>query len=488
MNNLRKQGIQALAWDLLGKLLTQASGFIVTIILARLLEPSDFGAIALIMVVVGITQVFSDVGLGSALIQRKKLTLIHYSSVFYFNIFIASQLALLTYLTAESIAGYYQIEKLTQLLQAASILFILHGLSSVQTVKLKRELNYRLLSKIAFSSSLISGIVGIGCALSGLGVWSLIAQILTESTLKLIMLWIASGWRPNCCFSIKALKQLWSFGFRMFLVGILNAITERIDYLVIGKLFSTGDLGFFQRAKSLNTLVIQYSSGSLMSVLFPVFSKIQNDTERFTKIVLKALNLLSLLVFLLIGCLFLSSESLIIFLYGAKWIPSIPFLQGLLLSAFVYPLNALLVNILSSRGNSKAFLKMALIKKTIFFTNLLIAFQWGITGYLYGLVVVGMLSTAVTIYFSSREIGLKQYQLHKPILTQILISTMVISTVIFLSNQFELPMFFDFIVKNISFVIFYIAVNFVIKTDAIVYFWEELSPKILKIKNSKKIN
>lgn len=480
MNQLKSKSISALIWDFLGKVLTQGSGFVVTIVLARLLEPSDFGAIAMIMVVVGIAQVFSDVGLGSAIIQRKRLHPTHFSSVFFFNMSIASVLTLLTYFSAQSIATFYQYDRLTPLLEATSVLFILNGLSNIQTVKLRKELNYSLITKIGLVASIASGIAGILSAVAGFGVWSLIIQILSHSLLNTGLLWVLSGWLPRLRFSMKALKQLWAFGFRMFLVSVLNAITERADYLVIGKLFSSSELGFFQRAKSLNTLVIKYSSSSLMSVLFPVLSKIQNDTARVQKIVLKALNLLSLLVFLLIGGLYLSSEALILFLFGSKWSLSIPLLQGLLLSAFAYPLNALLVNILSSRGNSKAFLKMAIIKKSIFMTNLVVAFQWGLMEYLYGLVVVGLINTSISIYFAAKEIRLKQTQLHQPIIAQMLVGCLSLSLSLFVISHLDLSIFSQFFVANSVFVITFFTINIAFRTMAITYFWDEFSPIVLK--------
>lgn len=481
MSNLKKQGTSALIWDFLGKLLTQSAGFIVTLILARLLEPSDFGAIAMIMVVVGIAQVFSDVSLGSALIQRKKLLAIHYSSVFFFNISVSLLLSITLFISAQQIAKFYEYERLIPLLQVVSIIFITNALGSIQRVKLRKELNYRLITKVSFTASILSGLIGISLALLGFGVWSLIAQVILQSVFNTAFLWKASGWQPKIGFSFKALKQLWAFGFRMFLVSVLNAITERLDYLVIGKLFSTTELGFFQRAKSLNSLIIQYSSASLMSVLFPVLSTIQNDTIRFQNIVIKALNLLTLLVFLLVGGLYLSSEAMILVLYGEKWSASIPLLQGLLLSSFIYPINALLVNILSSRGNSKDFLKMALIKKTVFIANLFIAFQWGLMEYLYGLVLVGLINTSITIYFAAKEIELKQCQLHKPIFTQLLITVLSIGISLWSINQFDFNTFTEFLLSNLSFVLLFFTINFAIKTQSIEYFWVEFSPLLRKI-------
>ena len=480
MSDLRKKGLIALIWDFLGRVLTQASSFIVTILLARMLSPSDFGVIAIVMVVVGITQIFADVGLSTALIQRKKLLEIHYSSVFLLNLCFALVLASLLFLAANSIAQFYQIGSLVPLLQVVSVLFILNGLSTVQYTKLKRELNYKLLSKIEFSSSFASGISGVICAVYGFGVWSLVVQIILQSTFKAALLWYFSGWRPKLGFSLKALKQLWKFGFRMFLVAMLNAITERIDYLVIGKLFNSAELGFFQRAKSVNLLVVQYSSASLMSVLFPVFSKIQNDTVRLKSLVLKVTNLLSLLVFLLIGGLYINAEPLIILLYGSKWAASVPLLEVLLLSAFSYPINALLVNILSGRGNSKAFLRMAMIKKSIFVINLFIGFYWGLMGYLYGLVAVAILNTSISVAFASREIRMAPYQFYKPILIQLLIASFSAFTALLFQHYFTLALLAKHFISSL---IFLYSLNFIFKTKAIKLFTIELSSNIRILKN-----
>lgn len=475
MSELRKKGVTALIWDFLGRILTQSSGFIVTIVLARLLSPSDFGAIALIMVVIGITQVFSDVGLASALIQRKKLLEIHYSSVFVLNICTALILTLITYLLADIAENFFRFDGLGSLLEVVSILFILNGLGSVQYIRLRKSLNYRLISKIEVSSSLVSGLLGIGCAFGGLGVWSLVVQILAQSMFKTLTLWCFSEWHPQFEVSFKALKQLWSFGFRMFLVAMLNAITERVDYLVIGKLFAPAELGFFQRAKSVNSLVVQYSSASLMSVLFPVVSEIQYDSERLRNLIVKSTNMLALLVFFLVGELYIIAEPLIILLYGKNWSPSVPLLELLILSAFSYPLNALFVNILSGRGNSKAFLKMALIKKVIFFANLCIGFYWGVVGYLYGLVVVALLNTSISILFVSRDLSLAQIHFHKPIYVQIIITLLSVFIVKSIQEKLGLSLVADFLISGFVFFVLFFSVNAIFKTKSMNYLFVEIS-------------
>jgi teichuronic acid exporter len=476
MKDLKLKGIKAFIWDFLGKLSTQGMGFIVTIFLARLLKPSDFGLIAMLMVVIGVAQVFTDVGLGGALIQRRKVMPIHYSSVFYFNILVAALLTCITYFSAGFIADFYNNQALIPLTQVISVLFILSAFSSVQAIRLRKELNYALLTKVSFISSLLSGIIGITLAFNDAGVWSLVAQVLSQGLFYNLILWKVSSWRPSLAFSFKALKQLWGFGFRMFIVELMNAVTTRADFLIIGKLFPTAILGYFQRAKSLNTLVITYTSGSLMSVLFPLLSQVQNDVVKFRRIVIQCLNLLSFLVFIIIGCLYLSSEYLIIILFSDKWLPSVPYMELLVISAFAHPINSLLVNVLSSRGNSKSFLKMAIIKKIVFFTNLGLAFNWGVEGYLIGLIITSLINTNITIYFASREMTIRYLLLFKPIFLQIIITLFALLPVIYLVGLLPVHSFTVFIFKNSLFVLLVITLNFLLTTDSWLSIKQQLLP------------
>ncbi|KYJ86993.1 hypothetical protein AS592_00345, partial [Sulfurovum riftiae] len=399
-------------------------GFIVTIFLARLLEPAEFGLIAMVMVIIGIAQVFTDVGLGSALIQRRRVLPVHYSSVFYFNIFIASILTLITFLSASWIGAFYNNNQLVSIAQVMSIAFLINAFSSVQATKLRKELNYTALTKANFTASLLSGIIGVFMALNDGGVWSLVTMTLSRGVIFNIYIWMVANWWPSLLFSFKALFQLWGFGFRIFLSGLLDAVFNKLDILIIGKLFTPATLGFFERAKSLDQMIVTYSSGSLMSVLFPVLSKIQNDLPRFQRIIIKALGVISFIVFLLLGMMYLISEELIVLLFSEKWIPSVEYFQLLLLSGFAYPISALLVNVLSSRGNSKAFLHLEIYKKIVFGVNLLVAFIWGIEGYLYGLVLASILAVYLNIIFASREIHLAITKFIHPIIMQMLITTL----------------------------------------------------------------
>ena len=480
MDNLKSKGTRAFIWDLFGKMATHGMSFVISIFLARLLEPSDFGLIAMVMVIIGIASVFTDVGLGGALIQRRRIHPVYYSSVFYFNIVIGLFLALITYFSAPWISEFYNNEELLPLVQVMSISFILGALSSVQSTRLRKELNYALLTKIGLISSLVSGMVGISLAFWGAGVWSLVAQILMARIMYNILIWTAGHWKPSLEFSWKALTQLWGFGFRMFLSGMLDAIFTRIDFLIIGKLFPLATLGYFQRAKSLNSMVVRYSSGSLMTVLFPVLSKVQNDLPRFQNIIMKSLGIISFVVFLLLGGLYLISEELIVLLFSDKWLPSVDFFKILVLSGFAYPISALLVNVLSSRGNSKAFLRLEIYKKLIASVNFIVLYFWGINAFLYGLVVQATLGISLNILFASREIRLPYFMFVKPIMVQMSISVLsVLLTVLITQNIVSLDIIM-LLIKGSLFTLLYILFNYMIETTSFKYFLEQIMPIVRK--------
>jgi len=489
MSELKSKGTRAFAWDFLGKLAKNGLSIIVMIFLARLLEPSDFGMVAMVMVVVGMAGIFTEMGLGGALIQRRRTLDIHYSSVFYFNIFIALFLTLIIYLSAPHIANFYNNNDLVPLVQVLSLSFLLNAISSIQRVRLRKVLNYKLLTQTELQSSVLSAILAVSSAFYGLGVWSLAILTLSKALFFSTIIWYKSSWKPNFSFSIKALMQLWAYGFRMFLSSLIDAIFTRLDYLIIGKLFDATALGFFQRAKSLNLLVTKYSSQSLMSVLFPVLSSIQNDLPRFQNVVLKGLSILSFVVFLLLGSLYLVSYELILILFGSKWEPSVDIFQILALSGFSLPLSALLVNILSSRGNSKAFLRLEILKKLILSVNFLVLYYYGVTVFLYGLIVCSFLGVSLNILFASREISLSFFDFAKPILIQIFIVIISVITVkgIFNFLEFDLYLIVSLIIKLSIFVVMYFLINILFKTKSFENLKIEIFPMVLKkLKRGKK--
>ena len=484
MDNLKEKAKAAFIWDFFGKIAKNGMGFIVSIFLARLLEPAEFGLIAMVMVLIGIAEIFTDIGLGAALIQRRRILPVHYNSVFYFNIFVAFILTAITYFSASSIANFYNNIELIPLAEVMSFSFIIAAFSSLQSIKLRKELNYRLLTKMNLISALISGIVAISLAFYGAGVWSLVVQNLLHGILYNILIWNVAHWKPSLQFSFKALFQLWGFGFRLFLTGLIDKVFTRLDYLIIGKLFDATSLGFYQRAKSLNLFVIRYSSESLMSILFPVLSKIKNNLPRFQQIVIRGFGVINFVTFLLLGGLYLISEELIVLLFGDKWLPSVYIFKILVLSGFVIPIGALLMNILMSRGKSKIILRMAMYKLFVSLLNFIVLYIWGINTFLYGLIIVGLWDLFLNILFAAREIKLSFMTFAKPFMMQACIAILIVIVINIMTENLNFTEIMMLMIKGSTFTFMYIFINHLIKTSSYNYFLEQIIPIIReRIKN-----
>ena len=269
----------------------------------------------------------------------------------------------------------------------------------------------------------------------------------------------------------------------MFLSSLLETIFSRLDVLIIGKLFSPATLGFFDQAKRLNSLVTQYSSGSLMAVLFPVLSKLQNNLPRFQYTSIKILEILSFVVFFLIGVLYLVSQEIIVLLFSDKWLPSVEYFQLLMLSGFGYPVSALLVNILKGHGNSKGYLILEIYKKILSLINFYIGFQFGIIGFLYGRVIVTFLGVSLNIFYAAREINIKSFQLFKPILTQMTLSIMTTLIILIIFSNIDINQIVSLLTKSLLFLVIYVLLNIIFRTSS----YNTIKTQIFQYLNKKKV-
>ncbi|RLA44209.1 MAG: hypothetical protein DRR42_20750 [Gammaproteobacteria bacterium] len=475
VSELKQQAARAFFWDFLGKFSTHGVSFFISVLLARILEPSEFGMITMVMVIIGIAGIFSDSGLGSALIQKEKVLPIHYSTVFYFNILIGLLLSTIVFFSAEWIAHFYEQDALVPLVQVLSLSFIINAFGSTQSTKLRKELRYSVLTRSSFMSSLLSGLTGLILAMQGFGVWSLVAQILTMGIFYNVFIWGMSRWRPGVEFSMSSLRELWTFGFHMFLAGLLDNVISRMDYLLIGKLFTPATLGFYHRAKSINTIVAQYSSGSLMAVLFPVLSKVQSDIPRVCAIVTNLLRVVCFTTFLLIGGLYLISEEFILLLFGEKWLEAVPFMEVLIISSFAYPLSAVMVNVLRSLGKSGEYLRLEIFKKSFVILNLGVLYLFGIQIYLFGLIIISTINLSLNILYASRELGVPFRTFASPVICQILVTVAAVGISWYVFSSSECGLLLSMLLKGFCFSTIYLVLNVLLKTESYIAFSTQIS-------------
>lgn len=403
MENLKKKTIRALSFDLLNRFSRQGINFAITVILARILSPRDFGLVAMVNVIILFARDMNQMGLGSAIVQKKNANDEDYGSVFYFNMAAGLLLTTLVFFLAGPVARFYDQPELKTVMQVMSLTFVINSFCLVRLSWLRKHLKFSVITISSLASLVIGGTAGIIMAYRGYGVWSLVVQSLVSALVNNILVFILTRWSPVLVFKWTALKNLWKYGIHMFGVNVLDTVFTQLDNLIIGKLFNAVTLGFYNRAKSLNTLVSDYSSGGLMTVFFPVLSSIQDDKKRFENVVYRSFHFISFVSFLLSGFFFLCARDVIVILFTAKWIPVITYYKIMVLAGFAYPLSVVLVNIITAKGNSRIYLRSNIFKKFFLLLNFLIGFYFGIEGFLYGLVLVSMINLGINILFAARE-------------------------------------------------------------------------------------
>jgi O-antigen/teichoic acid export membrane protein len=368
--------------------------------LARLLFPEQFGLIGMLMIFIAVSQSFLDSGFGDALIQKQEITQTDICSIFYFNIVVGFAAACLLSLAAPLIAAFYKQPVLTPLTRALSLTIVINSFGLIQNTLLTKQINFKTQTKVSLIAGVLSGIIGITLAVRGFGVWSLAIQQISSAFVRTACLWFYSSWRPILVFSFNSLREMFGFGSRMLFSGLLNKIFDNIYLVVIGRLFSAGDLGFFTRAKTLNDIPSQTLSDMAGRVTFPVFSTIQNDPARLKRGLKKALTVLVLVNLPLMIGLAIIARPLVLVLLTEKWIACVPYLQLLCVVGLLYPLHRMNLNVLQALGRSDLFLRLEIIKKSLIVVNIAITWRWGISAMIYGMIVISSISYYLNSYYN----------------------------------------------------------------------------------------
>jgi teichuronic acid exporter len=405
VDSLKSKTLRAFSWSFFESVGVQGVRFVIGIILARLLFPEQFGLIGMLMIFMAMAQTFLDSGFGAALIQKKEATQKDICSIFYFNILIGLAVAGLLCLTAPWIASFYKQPILTPLTRVMSLVIIINSFGLIQSTILSKELDFKTQTKVSLISSVLSGVIGVTLAASGFGVWSLAIQQISSAFFRTVSLWFWNSWRPALVFSLVSLRGMFSFGSRILASGLLNQIFDNIYLLVIGKLFSATDLGFFTRAQTLREAPSKTLSEMVGRVTFPVFSTIQDDPARLKRGMKKALTTLVLVNFPMMIGLAVIARPLVLVLFTEKWIDSIPYLQLLCLVGLLFPLHVVNLNLLQALGRSELFLRLEIIKKILIVINIAVTVRWGISAMIYGMIVMSSISYYLNSYYTGVLIG-----------------------------------------------------------------------------------
>jgi len=403
--SLESRAIRSGFWSAIGQLGPQAVQFIVSIVLARLLSPAEFGLIGMLSVFIALGHVLLNSGFGGALIQKKDVTEVHYSSVFYTNILISFIVAGALWLAAPRIASFYDQPTLISPTRALSLNFIFAAFGLIQRTLMTKRLDFKTQSKVSLIAVAGSGIVGIAMALLGFGLWSLVAQSLSATLFNSLLLWVFSSWRPRRVFSLNALRELFGFSSRLLASGVLDTVFGNLYNVVIGKLFLPADLGYYTRASTLQQLPSQTLGGVVGRVAFPLFSEIQDDLSKIKNGLRKAVRVIALVNFPVMIGLMVTARPLVLTLLGEKWSPVISYLQLLAIVGLFYPLSLINLIVLLAKGRSDLYFRLEIIKKSLVVISLAITWRWGIVAIIGGQIVVAILSYYLNSYYCGTIIG-----------------------------------------------------------------------------------
>jgi len=349
---LKDRAIIGIQWSAGARIAKQILQFVISIVLARLLTPKDFGLIAMIVVFTGFATLFSKMGFGAALIQRKKIEERHLSSIFWFSIFSGIVLTSIVLAAAPFIATFYNVQQLKIITMLISINFFIGSFTIVQRAILIRKMIFRRLGIIEIVTVIIAGGLAITLASLGFGVWSLVFQLIFSTTASTLMMWITSDWKPQFNFDKNSIKDLFGFSSNLLGFNIFNYWVRNADNLLIGKFLGSSELGIYSRAYSIMLMPLSLISATIGNVMFPVLSEIQNDKKLVKKIYLKTINVIALITFPMMLGLFTIADSFILTLLGQKWIDVIPILRLFTLLGMVQSIGATVGWIYNSQGRT----------------------------------------------------------------------------------------------------------------------------------------
>lgn len=374
--------------------------FVVSIILARLLSPEEYGLIGILTIFIAIFNAIVDSGFTNALIRKQNATDTDYSTVFYTNLVLSVFLAATLFFCAKPISVFFERPELVSLTQVMSSVVIINALAIVQRARTTKTVDFKTQTKITFISSIGSGVIGIAMAYMGYGVWALVGQQISNQLLSTVFFWIYNRWLPKFIFSWVSFKEMWTFGSKLLASGLIDTAWKEIYQIVIGKCYSPATLGLYTRAKQFADLCSSNLTSVVQRVSYPVLSTIQDDRVRLKLAYQRVIKTTMLPTFVLMLGMAACAESMIYVLIGDQWLECVPMLQIICTYGMLYPLHALNLNMLQVQGRSDLFLKLEIIKKTIGLGPLFLGIFVDIYLMLAGSLVTSLISYYLNAYYS----------------------------------------------------------------------------------------
>lgn len=425
MSSLKIKTVHGVSWSLIDNIASSGITFLVGIVLARILSPAEFGIIGMITVFIAVSNTIVDSGFSSALIRKTDAKDIDYNTVFYFNLILGFVLYIILFFCAPAISNFFHEPLLIPVTRVMGSVLIINAISIIQRTLLVKMVDFKTQTKISLISSVASGIIGIGMAIYGSGVWSLVGQQVSRQFLNTTFLWIYNTWRPAREFSKQSFNELFGFGSKLMVSGLIDTIYKNIYYLIIGKFYSAAQLGQYTRAEQFNMVFSSNLTSVVQRVSYPVFSSIQEESERLKQAYRSVIKTTMLVSFACMLGLAAVAKPLVLFLIGIKWLPAVVFIQIICFGEMLYPLHAINLNMLQVKGRSDLFLKLEIIKKTIAVVPITLGVFYGIEFMLWGSVLTSFIAYFLNSYYSAQLIDYSTWSQIKDIFPTFVVSFIV---------------------------------------------------------------
>jgi len=482
--NLKKKAASGMVWTAIQKYSKMGIQFVSGIILARLLTPYDYGCIGLLAIFMVVAETFIDGGFGSALIQKKRPTQEDYSTIFFWNLGLATVMYTILYFSAPAIARFYKIPILCEVLRVQGLILFIYALNLIQRNQLKKQLRFKIIAIVRIVTSIISLIITIIMAYMGLGVWALVTQNLIGAAIPAVIFWGYTKWKPAWIFSWKSIKELFDFGIFMFMTHLLNNISTQLQGLFIGRLYNPATLGYYSKANGTERLASGTITGVMTAVTYPLYAEVQDNLPKMQNMIKRLTSTISFITFPLLAVLLLVAKPVFVLLYSDRWIESVPYFQVLCIAGMGGCLTSVNTQCIAAIGKSKVMFYWTIIKRVVGLICIICGlYLFGMYGLLVGVVINNWFSYFINIWLVSKYIGYKWTTQCLDLLPIALTTAIAGIVTYFCVDLMGLEMYSDGLVKFVVFAIIYIAWFLSAKPESYLYTKSIVSPVITKYRS-----
>ena len=464
----KKNVIGNFIWRFAERCGAQLVTFVVSIVLARILDPKDYGTIALVTVFTTILQVFVDSGLGTALIQKKDADDLDFSSVFYFNFIVCMVLYAGMFMAAPYIAVFYKDATLTPVIRVISLTIVISGVKGIQQAYVSKNMLFKRFFFSTIGGTIFSAVLGIAMAYMGFGVWALVAQQLSNTAIDTLILWLTVRWRPKKMFSFKRLKGLFSFGWKLLVSSLLDTAYNNLRNLIIGKLYSSSDLAFYNQGDKFPKVIVTNINTSIDSVLLPTMSVEQDNPERIKQMTRRAIKTSTYVMAPLMMGLAFCAEPVVRLILTDKWIHCIPFLRIFCITYMFWPVHTANLNAINAMGRSDWFLRLEIVKKIVGLIILLSTMWFGVMAMAYSLLLSSVLSQIINSWPNRKLLGYGYLEQVRDFASGILLAV-AMGICVYFVGYLPLPMIITLLIQIVLGAIIYIAASAILKLEEFEY-------------------